>query len=544
MPSTGFTRFNTVESFSGVTQAEAESLRATSAGGSQFSGQADVSNVADTVGLSTITHSVPSNATVVGIEMRIAIRTNTATNCSFQVTPALYESSGTTAGQTNTVVPSGASSNAGTFHLTMGSATSMHNLSVTGAQVSDLGMTIRTASNSAAAIRLNGWDTYGLAGYVISPSINVHYTVPEFGEVDQWNGIPINAAASSVASSGAATVITSGDTIGTFTFAGQSRQTSTSHSDTGGWTPSNPNTVGQLDMSGWANGADASANFNWKSSSNNNTPSIRDSEEAADWFMGPNSTSGDRATASTGTGPPSGVDVDNLPSSLASSTATDNPTRFIFSETTGADGRNHVKVCRTLGINFSTTMSDTSNNLDLCFYIHAHGATCGGLSVYIDDATTSSDGQATLLRNLECRTITSPSNPTTKVKEYASGGKTTGATAIGSEHTFTNYDTGANSGLSQDWAKITISLNSYRAVDETYYIYFAYSANSGTGTSHNTDRLESGETAATSSSFKGDFAIDHVSFQETATTLHGKTINLESTGATNLVTINHNTLPA
>jgi len=544
MPSTGFTRFNTVESINGVTQSEAESLRATAAGGGQYDGAADMSNVSDQVALSGITHSVPTNATVVGIEMRIAVRTQGATNCSFQLTPALFETSGTTSGTTNTVFPS-SSSGAGTYHNTAGSSTSMHNLSVTGAQVDDIGLVIRTASNSSSvAIRMMGHDTLGQAGLVISPSINIHYTVPAFGTIDTWNTIPFNAAA---APSATPTVITSSNTLGTFTFAGQSRQTSTSHSDTAGWTPSDPNVVGQLNMSGWANGADASAGFNWKTSSNNNTPSIRVSEEAADWYMGPNSSSGDRATASIGTGPPAGVDVNNLPSSLASSTAVGDATKFLYSETSGTDGRNHVKVCRTLGINFSTTMSDTSNQLDLCFYIHAHGATCGGLSVYIDDAPTSSDGQANLLRNLECRTITSPSNPTTKVKEYASGGKTTGASVVAgtSEHTFTNYDTGASSGLTQDWAKITINLDNYRTVDDTFYIYFAYSANSGTGTSHNTDRLESGETAATSSSFKGDFAIDQVYFQETAAAaLFGKTLNQESTGATNMTKVNQNTVPS
>ena len=259
--------------------------------------------------------------------------------------------------------------------------------------------------------------------------------------------------------------------------------------------------------------------------------------------MGPNTSTTSRGTASADTGPPSGIDINNLPSSLAASSAVDSATRFIFSETTGSDGRNHVKVCRTLGINFSTTMSDTSNQLDLCFYIHAHGATCGGLSVYIDDASTSSDAQATLLRNLECRTITSPSNPTTKVKEYASGGKTTGASVVAgtSEHTFTKVQT---IGGTQDWAKITINLDTYRAVDETYYIYFAYSANNGTQT-HNTDRLESGETAATASTFKGDFAIDQVFFQETAAAaLFGKTLNQESTGATNMTKVNQNTVPS
>ncbi len=325
MPSTGFTRFNTVESFSGVTQSEAESLRATAAGGSQYSGQADMSTVTDQVILSGITHSVPSNATVVGIEMRIAVRTNAATNCSFQLTPALFETSGTTSGQTTTVLPP-STSGAGTFHSTAGGSTSMHNLSVTGAQVDDIGLIIRTASNSAsAALRMMGHDTLGQAGLVISPSINVHYTVPAFGTIDTWNTIPINAAA---APAGTSTVLTSGTTLGTFTFAGQVRQTATTHNDTGGWIPSDPNIVGLLNMSGWANGADASAAFDWKPSSNNNTPSIRSSQEAADWFMGPNTTNTQRGTASADTGPPSGVDVNNLPSSLASSSAVDNATRL------------------------------------------------------------------------------------------------------------------------------------------------------------------------------------------------------------------------
>ena len=535
MPSTGFVRFNTVDSVSGVTTSSAATLLSLGAGGSS-KGEADVSDVGDTITLKGITHSVPSDATVVGIEMRIAVRTNTSGSISFQLAPRRI---GTTSSTGNTTTVSTSNPSGGVYHLTAGGSTTTLGLTMSGSDVDDIAMRIRTSANaSSVGLRLSGQETTG--SELIAPSINVYYDLPPGGTIEKWNSIPINSAA---AGAGTTSVVTSSTTLGTFDFEGQVRQTSTSHSDTGGWTPSDPNVVGQLNMSGWANGADASAAFNWKTSSNNDTPSIRASQEAADWFMGPNSTSGDRATASTGTGPPAGLDPDNIPSSLDSSSSVGTDTRFIFSETTGSDGRNHVKVCRTLGINFSTAMSNTSNDLNLCFYIHAHGATCGGLSVYIDDASTSGDSQATLLKNLECRTVTSPSNPTTKVREYTSGGKTTGATSLG-EHVFTNYDDGSSSGLAQDWAKITISLNSYRTVDDSYYIYFAYSANSGSGTTHNTDRLEAGETAAASSGFRGDFAIDHIFLEEVESGPFGKTLNLEGTNATNITEVNISTVPS
>ena len=42
-------------------------------------------------------------------------------------------------------------------------------------------------------------------------------------------------------------------------------------------------------------------------------------------------------------------------------------------------------------------MDNTTNDLDLKFYVHAYGSQIGDLYVYIDDSSTSNHSSATLL---------------------------------------------------------------------------------------------------------------------------------------------------
>jgi hypothetical protein len=107
------------------------------------------------------------------------------------------------------------------------------------------------------------------------------------------------------------------------------------------------------------------------------------------------------------------------------------------------------------GFNFSTEMINTSNNLNLKFWVHAFGSNIGDLYVYIDTNASSNHSTATELLALE---------------------------------SFSGYT--ANSSV---WQQQTVSLNSYRATDAVHYIYFV--TQNGTG-------------------FRGDLAIDNVELIE------------------------------
>ena len=154
-------------------------------------------------------------------------------------------------------------------------------------------------------------------------------------------------------------------------------------------------------------------------------------------------------TGSTGTGPLGGVH-DNLDGSYNSST------RYMYVEGTGVKD-DRVCVVRTPGINYSTTMSNTALNLNLKYWLHQYSSNNSGhnLYIYIDDSSTSTISSATLLS-----TIT---------------------------------DFSAFSANSSDWVQQTVSLNSYRTTDSTFYIYFV---------------------ADGATSFRCDIAIDNVEFSE------------------------------
>ena len=158
---------------------------------------------------------------------------------------------------------------------------------------------------------------------------------------------------------------------------------------------------------------------------------------------------GQGGTGSGGTGPNGGVhsDLDG---------SHDTSGRYMYVEGTGVKD-DRVCVVRSPGINYSTSMLSTSNNLDLKFWLHQYSSNNSGhnLYIYIDDNPTSTESAATLLH-----TITD----------------------------FTEYNSN-----SAAWSQKTVSLNSYRAPDKTFYIYFV---------------------ADGATSFRCDIAIDNVQFLE------------------------------
>ena len=170
------------------------------------------------------------------------------------------------------------------------------------------------------------------------------------------------------------------------------------------------------------------------------------------------------ATVSGNTGPNGGVhsDLDGT------HTATG---RYMYIEGTGIKD-DRVCVVRSPGINFSTTMGNTSNNLHLKFWVHQYSSNSAGhsLFVYIDDAATSTEAAATLL-------------------------ETTTAFDDGTNGFWRNSTGNAGHGnQGSNWVQHSISLASYRAVDATHYIYFV-----GDG----------------ATSYTSDLSIDNVQFLET-----------------------------
>mgnify|MGYP001245450291 CR=1 FL=1 len=155
-------------------------------------------------------------------------------------------------------------------------------------------------------------------------------------------------------------------------------------------------------------------------------------------------------TGSSGTGPNGGVhsDLDG---------SHDTSGRYMYVEGTGVKD-DRVCVVRSPGINFSTSMLSTSNDLDLKFWLHQYSSVSGqghDLFVYIDDASTSTESDATLLLTVD--------------------------------------DFSAYTGNSSNWVQYTVSLNSYRTVDASHFIYFV---------------------ADGATSFRCDIAIDNVQFLE------------------------------
>ena len=163
-------------------------------------------------------------------------------------------------------------------------------------------------------------------------------------------------------------------------------------------------------------------------------------------------------TTSGQTGPNGGVhsDLDG---------SHDTSGRYMYVEGTGVKD-DRVCVVRTPGINFSTTMSDTSLNLNLKYWLHQYSSNSSGhkLYVYIDNSSTSTESDATLLESI------------TSFSDGSNG-----------------FYNSSNGSQASNWIQRTVSLNSYRTTDSTFYIYFV---------------------ADGATSFRCDVAIDNVEFSE------------------------------
>lgn len=248
---------------------------------------------------------------------------------------------------------------------------------------------------------------------------------------------------------------------------------STSISATGnGWAPSATHV-------GWVNGLGAVKNSKnggkWSSSSQtpiNGQPTLVGSSDITGWKCDHNT------TTSTNTGP-------NGAHNGSGGHDNGTSTKYVYTEvSSGRHAYHHIM--RTPGINFRTDMADTSNTLELEFYVHARGINIGVLTVWIDDAATSNSTDADLLAQFSGTHSGSVSTGTTTLSSAASthAQVSLGGTSNGSA-TFTG--TGSN------WVKAVINLGNYRSINADHYIYFVY---------------------AGKTSFTGDLAIDDVSFKE------------------------------
>lgn len=248
---------------------------------------------------------------------------------------------------------------------------------------------------------------------------------------------------------------------------------STSISPTGnGWAPT-------LTHSSWINGPAAVKNYKnggkWSSGSQtpiNGQPSQPGATNITGWKCDHNAT----GTLNSG---PNGAH--NGSGGHDASTST----KFVYTEV--SSGRHSYQhIMRTPGINFSTSMADTDNNMLLEFYVHARGLNMGILTIWIDDASTSNSQDATPLAQF------SGSHSGTA----ASG--TTTLTAASTNHSVAYLDGTANgsatwTGTGSDWVKVEVKLNEYKTVNSDHYIYFVYTG---------------------SSSYHGDLAVDDVFFVE------------------------------
>jgi len=213
-----------------------------------------------------------------------------------------------------------------------------------------------------------------------------------------------------------------------YSFENQSTNTGT-----GDWTVSAP----MSDTPAWANGASVVDGTYWGLTSNKNVKG---------WNLDSD------GTPSGGTGPTGGA---TLPDGVISTSAGSD--KYMYTETS-SNRSGYCFVCRTGAYNFSTLMNDTSNNLDLEFFVHGYSSTSqmGDLFIYIDTATTSNNASATLIDSI------------------------------------TSF---SQTGNSSNYTKITVSLAAYRTVNSDHYIYFVSQNGSG---------------------FRSDLAVDLVQIKETS----------------------------
>ena len=214
------------------------------------------------------------------------------------------------------------------------------------------------------------------------------------------------------------------------------------------WSPS-------LTHSDWANGSSAVDGTYWGLTSN---------KTVGGWDLAQDT------TPSNYTGPQGGA---TEPSGTPSQAVGFD--KYMYTEATSSQNL-LCFVARTPGYNFTTEMASTLNNLSLEFWVLAYGDQMADLYVYIDDAATSNDTNATLIDYFTAS---------------HSGDQNTGTTTLTQYSDSTTYDFVTYAGAV--WSKVTLSLNDYRNIDANQYIYFI--AQNGTG-------------------YKADIAIDLVTIYE------------------------------
>ena len=191
--------------------------------------------------------------------------------------------------------------------------------------------------------------------------------------------------------------------------------------NTSDWSPGND----------WVNGSSATDGTYWARDSNKNV-------------KGWNLDTGKTPSTNTGTGPNDGVDVSD--GSHASGT------KYMYTEVSSS--RHAYAFVARMPVFNSSNMSDSGNDLDLKFWVHAYGSAIGDLYVYIHTAATANHASATELVAYE---------------------------------SFSGY-----TATSSVWQQKTISLNSYRN-GTNYYIYFL---------------------SQNATSYRGDLAVDAVQIIE------------------------------
>ena len=243
----------------------------------------------------------------------------------------------------------------------------------------------------------------------------------------------------------------------TWTFDGQSTYTSTSGN---GWSPTG-------DMSDWVSGAQACSDSGnkWAATQSSNDGNLGTNRTATGFRIDFN------GTGSSGTGP-SGAH------NGLGGHDTSSGTRYAYAETSGVLDTNNHFIARTPGYNYSTAMGDTSNNLDLKFFVHAYGSNIGILKIYYDNLASSKSTSATLLA--ECV----GSNPS---------GFTGTLTNSAESHSQISPASQSWTSNGSNWVQFTVSLNDIRTTNADHYIYFVYQG---------------------TTSFRGDLALDDIQIVE------------------------------
>ena len=546
MPSTSFLHFDAIVSSSGADLATGDAGQDFLAGSVVDQSFFSVETVNDTIRFRGVSSTgIPSGSTINGLEFRVLMRGQGGT-FKFTLQPGKQAGSGLYQSGTSTEVTHSSSNGTAFTNHVVGNSTDLHSVSSLTTSNLDTLTLDYTTTQVSGAFRFHASDgTTGLS----SPTVRIHYTEPVTdNDVNKWNKTLINTSASDYS--------VTDDDVGSETdgsIATMDGQTRTASE----WSPSNGGgTPGSNDLTGWVNGSSAVDGTHWKTSSNSQTPRITVNQTVRGWSCGP--VASGEGTSSNNTGPRGGVDTGTLTAASgtltqgANTSISDVNSRFLYTETSSPHGSKQF-VMRSRAYNWNQSMTDTSNPLILSFFCYAHGFNCGTLSIYIDDATTSNDGEATWLANVEFRTSpasgqnSSSSNRETRARVYTgvvegsgavyggpgAGTSSFGGTNTGTENVWGNYyisgvDVNTATTL---WRKIEITIpNSFKESNQSYYIYFVHE---GSTLSENNALLESGEVSVTGSAFTflGDLSLDNVKTTERTGSTVAKRLN-------NLVTQN------